>query len=57
MYRLSGETPLVREARERGCDTADGRELLARQAVGQAKLFGAEGVSYEEIDAILREHR
>lgn len=54
VYRLSGETPLVREARERGCDTADGRELLARQAVGQARLFGAEGVSYEEIDGILR---
>ena len=54
-YRKTGETPLVREARERGCDAADGLELLARQAVGQAKLFGVEDASFEEIDAILRE--
>ncbi len=57
VYRLSGETPFVREARECGCDTADGREMLARQAVGQATLFGADRVSYEEIDALLRRAR
>jgi len=53
-YRSSGETPLVSEARERGCTTADGREILARQAVGQAKLFGIPDATFGEIDSILR---
>ncbi|MGH9440822.1 MAG: type I 3-dehydroquinate dehydratase [Thermoanaerobaculia bacterium] len=53
-YRGSGETPLIRESRERGCDAADGLEILARQAVGQAKLFGVGDVTLEEIDSILR---
>ena len=53
-YRKAGETRLMAEARERGCIAADGREILARQAVGQARLFGVEDATFEEIDAILR---
>ncbi len=56
-YRSVGETPLVREARQRGCDVADGLEVLARQAVGQAKLFGVPDATFQEIDSILRAPR
>jgi len=54
VYRRRGETPLVREALARGARVADGLELLARQAVGQAALFGVADATFEEIDAILR---
>jgi 3-dehydroquinate dehydratase / shikimate dehydrogenase len=57
VYLPSGETRLVREAREHGCETADGLEILARQAVGQAKLFGVADATFEEIDSILRRGR
>jgi shikimate dehydrogenase len=54
VYRREGETTLVRTARARGASIADGLELLARQAVGQAVLFGVADATLEEIDAILR---
>jgi len=54
VYRRDGATRLVREARSRGAAVADGLELLARQAAGQAALFGVPDATYEEIDAILR---
>jgi len=54
VYRRGGETPLVREARERGARVADGLELLARQAAAQAVLFGVADATYGEIDEILR---
>jgi shikimate dehydrogenase len=57
VYRAGGETALVCEARQRGCVVADGLEVLARQAVGQAKLFGVGDATFEEIEAILRSRR
>lgn len=53
VYRSSGETPFMEEAAEFGCETAPGREVLARQAVGQAHFFGAEGATHEEIREIV----
>ena len=57
VYRRRGETPLVHEARARGARFADGLELLARQAAGQAHLFGIPDATFAEIDAILRRGR
>lgn len=54
-YRPEGETPLVAEARKAGCPVADGREILARQAVGQAHLFGVADATFAEISGILEE--
>ncbi|HET7452884.1 MAG TPA: type I 3-dehydroquinate dehydratase [Thermoanaerobaculia bacterium] len=55
VYYRRGDTPLVREARARGARVVDGRELLARQAAGQAELFGVADATFEEIDAVLRD--
>jgi shikimate dehydrogenase/3-dehydroquinate dehydratase type I len=52
-YRRVGDTPLASAARESGCSLADGLELLARQAVGQAHLFGVADATLEEITDIL----
>lgn len=57
VYRRGGETPLVELARRRGCPVVDGFELLARQAVGQAKFFGVPDATGEEISAIVKEYR
>ncbi|HET9794952.1 MAG TPA: type I 3-dehydroquinate dehydratase [Thermoanaerobaculia bacterium] len=54
VYRRDGETALARETRARGAALVDGLELLARQAAGQAALFGVPDATFEEIDAILR---
>ena len=54
VYRRGAETALVREARERGAKVVDGLEILARQAAGQAALFGVRDATFEEIDATLR---
>ncbi len=54
VYRRGAETALVREARARGASFVDGLELLARQAAGQAALFGVPDATFEEVDAILR---
>jgi len=55
VYRRGRETALVAEARARGRAVVDGFELLARQAAGQAALFGIPGVTFEEIAGILAE--
>ncbi len=39
VYRKEGPTRLVREARERGCTTVDGREVLLAQAMPQFRLM------------------
>ncbi len=53
-YRPDGETALVAEARGAGCPVTDGLEILARQAVGQARLFGVADATLEEILEIAR---
>jgi 3-dehydroquinate dehydratase/shikimate dehydrogenase len=53
VYRRGRTTALVAEARARGRDVADGFEMLARQAAGQAALFGVADATYEEIAAVL----
>jgi shikimate dehydrogenase/3-dehydroquinate dehydratase type I len=55
VYRRVGDTPLARLARECGCQVVDGREMLARQAVRQARRFGVIGASFEEIHALVKE--
>ena len=47
-------TPLVASARAAGKSVVDGLDLLARQAVGQARLFGVPDATREEIAGILR---
>ena len=53
VYRRGRPTALAGVARSRGVAVADGLELLARQAAGQAALFGVSGATFEEIAAIL----
>jgi len=55
VYRRGQETPLVAAARARGRAVADGFELLARQAAGQAALFGVPDATFEEIRGIMAE--
>ncbi|HEX9149780.1 MAG TPA: type I 3-dehydroquinate dehydratase [Thermoanaerobaculia bacterium] len=55
--RGGGETATIRAAREAGCRTVDGLEMFAVQAAAQARLFGIEGVTREEVGRILRERR
>jgi shikimate dehydrogenase len=54
VYRRGRESALVAEARTRGRAVVDGFELLARQAAGQAALFGVADATHEEIADILR---
>jgi 3-dehydroquinate dehydratase type I len=53
VYRRSGSTNLIREAEENGCRRVEGREILARQAVGQAHFFGLPDVTLAEVREIL----
>jgi 3-dehydroquinate dehydratase/shikimate dehydrogenase len=55
VYRRDGQTAIVRQARARGIAVVDGFELLARQAVGQAVLFGVPDATLDEIRGTLRE--
>ena len=56
VYRRDGrETSTIRAARAAKCPTVDGLKMFVVQAVRQAELFGLEGVTAEEVTAILRE--
>ena len=56
VYRRDGrETSTIRAARAAKCPTVEGLRMFAIQAVRQAELFGVEGVTPEEVAAILRE--
>jgi 3-dehydroquinate dehydratase / shikimate dehydrogenase len=58
VYRRDGEeTATIRSARAAGCRAVDGLEMFAVQAAAQARLFGVEGVTREEIGRILGEAR
>jgi 3-dehydroquinate dehydratase / shikimate dehydrogenase len=51
--RDGGETATIREARSAGCRTIDGVEMFAVQAAAQARLFGVDGVTREEVAHVL----
>ncbi|HEX9286769.1 MAG TPA: type I 3-dehydroquinate dehydratase [Thermoanaerobaculia bacterium] len=54
VYRRNGEeTSTVRAARAAGCRVVEGLEMFAVQAGAQARLFGVEGVTREEVARIL----
>jgi len=56
VYRRDGrETSTIRAARAAKCPTVDGLKMFVIQAVRQAELFGVEGVTQEEVAAILQE--
>jgi len=56
VYRRDGrETSTIRAARAAGCPMVDGLRMFSVQAVRQAELFGVEGVTAEEVMAILRD--
>jgi shikimate dehydrogenase/3-dehydroquinate dehydratase type I len=58
VYRRDGrETATIRAAREAGCRAVDGLEMFAVQAAAQARFFGAEGVTREEVLRILGARR
>ncbi len=55
VYRRDGrETSTIRAARAAKCPTVEGLQMFATQAARQAQLFGVEGVTVEEVAAILR---
>jgi len=54
VYRRDGSpTPAMRAARAARCPTVDGLQMFAAQAVRQARLFGVEDASPDEIRKIL----
>jgi 3-dehydroquinate dehydratase/shikimate dehydrogenase len=56
VYRRDGkDTSTIAAARRKKCPTVDGLRMFAVQAVRQAQLFGVEGVTQDEVLAILRE--
>ncbi len=56
VYRRDGrDTSTIRAARAAKCPTVEGLQMFAAQALRQAQLFGVEGVTLEEVTAILRE--
>ncbi len=58
VYRRDGsQTPTIRAARAARCAVVEGIQMFAAQAVRQARLFGVEGVTPEEITAVLRSVR
>ncbi len=58
VYRRDGaETSTIRAARAAGCRTIEGIEMFAVQAAAQARLFGIDGVTSEEVGRILGEAR
>ncbi|HWZ85837.1 MAG TPA: type I 3-dehydroquinate dehydratase [Thermoanaerobaculia bacterium] len=55
VYRRDGrETSTMRAARAAKCPTVDGLQMFVVQAIRQAQLFGATGVTAEEVLGILR---
>lgn len=55
--RDGGETATIRAARQAGCRTVDGLEMFAVQAAAQARFFGVEHVTREEVGRILGQRR
>ena len=56
VYRKDGgETPTIAAARAARCPSIEGLQMFAAQALRQARLFGADGVTLQEIRAILAE--
>ena len=54
VYRRDGsETPTVAAARAARCPVVEGIRMFAAQAVRQARLFGADDATLEEIEALL----
>jgi 3-dehydroquinate dehydratase type I len=51
--RDGGETATIRAARAAGCSTIEGIDMFAAQAAAQARLFGVDGVTPEEVERIL----
>jgi 3-dehydroquinate dehydratase type I len=51
--RDGGPTSTIRAARAAGCRTVEGLEMFAVQAAAQARFFGVEGVTREEVRGIL----
>jgi shikimate dehydrogenase/3-dehydroquinate dehydratase type I len=51
--REGGETSTIRAARAAGCRTVAGLEMFAVQAAAQARFFGVEGVTREEVGRLL----
>ncbi len=55
VYRPDGsQTPTIRAARAARCPTVDGLAMFAAQAVRQARLFGLDSVTLEEVAGLLR---
>ncbi|MGH9365580.1 MAG: hypothetical protein ACRD1B_10015, partial [Thermoanaerobaculia bacterium] len=55
VYRPDGsQTATIEAARAARCPTVDGLAMLAAQAVRQARLFGADSVTLEEVSRLLR---
>ncbi|MEP6802723.1 MAG: hypothetical protein ABJC07_12325, partial [Acidobacteriota bacterium] len=57
VYRRSGETATVAAARRARCAVIVGLTLFAGQALRQARLFGMEDATLEEVRGILSERR
>ncbi len=58
VYRRDGSpTSTVRAAREAGCPVVDGIRMFAAQAVRQARLFGVEDATLEEVTRLLEPSR
>ncbi len=58
VYRRDGSpTETIRAARAARCPTIEGLQMLAAQAVVQARLFGVSGVTLEEVTHVLRPDR
>ena len=54
VYRRNGSsTPTILAARAAHCPTVDGLQMFAAQAIRQARLFGAEGATADEVARIL----
>jgi 3-dehydroquinate dehydratase/shikimate dehydrogenase len=54
VYRRDGSlTATIRAARAARCPTVEGVQMFAAQAIRQARLFGAEGVTAAEVDRAL----
>jgi shikimate 5-dehydrogenase len=55
VYRRDGRpTATIQAARAAGCRTIDGLALFCAQAVRQARIFGVEDASEEEIRPIVQ---
>ena len=54
VYRRDGrETPTIRAARAAGCPAVEGLRMFAVQAVRQARLFGVEDATLDEVTRLL----